>query len=334
VGDYFIKIPGPVEKAEALPDSTSQPGLRSGSLVWQGFSSESETLSARVELDPENETDRLPVAARLRFRVNDRASEVGDHAGGLMELELEVINSTESPMILPSATPAEPERVAGLLDSVRESLSFGNRPRAGRDFPVSLVVASPIANRRTRVIAPVSVALRVALDEGAKEVKGPHIRVERNDSRVLVTASTVLSAGKPRHTFRFTASVPAGSSTVGLRILPSAPPPSDLQPPTGKSWTGAYRRGSVSSRNVLDRLVSVLASVARLPEIDGYLGNPDRDGPARTTYSYRFVTPVAADQPPAGSPPNTRGNSALGIAAALALAAGLLLSLVIWWAVS
>src|SRR3954465_7521946 len=34
VGDYFLKIPGPVQDVEALPTSSAQPGLRKGSVLW------------------------------------------------------------------------------------------------------------------------------------------------------------------------------------------------------------------------------------------------------------------------------------------------------------
>lgn len=333
-GDFFVKIPGPVEEAEALPGSTAQPGLRSGSLVWQGFSSGSETLGALVELDPRNETDRLPLRARLRLRVDGRPADVSDLPRGPMDLEVEVTNATAAMTSLPSADPAEPERVARLLDSVRRSLASGRRPAPGRDFPVSIPVASPISRRSARVAAPLTVTLRVAVDRATTDVKGRGTRIEKRRSGVLVTAETVLSADKPRHTFHVSATLPASAPVVSLQVAPSAPPPSDARPPGRGSWTDAYRRGAASGREVLDALVRVLAEAARLPEVDGYLGNPDRDGPTSTTYSYTFVAPTTAREPRAKAPEEPGGSSPWGIAAALAIGVLLLLGLACWWALS
>jgi hypothetical protein len=183
------------------------------------------------------------------------------------------------------------------------------------------------------VTAPLSATLSVSLDERARAINGQGIRVTRGGSRTVVTASAVLSARKQRHVFRLSASVPDSRPSVGLRIVPSPPPLSEARPPVGNSWAEAHRRGAVTGKQVLARLVSVLAEVARLPDVDGYLGNPDRDGSSRTTYSYRLVTPAVLDQPRETVPRST-SSSLLGMAAAVAIAAFLLLGLVVWWAIS
>jgi hypothetical protein len=85
---------------------------------------------------------------------------------------------------------------------------------------------------------------------------------------------------------------------------------------------------------MLDRLVDVLAEVARLPDVDGYLGNPDRDGPTETSYRYTIVPPKEASAVQPSPPAATQGPSIVGIIAAAVAMLLALAGLTIWWASS
>ena len=61
LGDFFFQITAPVSDVRALPDSQSQPGLRSGAVVWQGFSPGRRVLAAELELDPDAVASALPL---------------------------------------------------------------------------------------------------------------------------------------------------------------------------------------------------------------------------------------------------------------------------------
>ncbi len=62
VGDYVLTVPAPALGVRALAGSDSEPGLRPGAILWQGFSPGNEQLGARVQL-------RLGTAAVLPVRV-------------------------------------------------------------------------------------------------------------------------------------------------------------------------------------------------------------------------------------------------------------------------
>jgi hypothetical protein len=49
-GDYSFAINGPIEDVRAAPGSESEPGLRTGTVVWQGFSPGRRLLAAAITL--------------------------------------------------------------------------------------------------------------------------------------------------------------------------------------------------------------------------------------------------------------------------------------------
>jgi cobalamin biosynthesis Mg chelatase CobN len=82
-----------------------------------------------------------------------------------------------------------------------------------------------------------------------------------------------------------------------------------------------------------DRLVGVLAEVARAPDVNAYLGNPDRDGSAKAIYVYEVVRKKEqATQARASSPP--RPASALAIVLIVSLVIVVIFALASWWALS
>jgi hypothetical protein len=95
-----------------------------------------------------------------------------------------------------------------------------------------------------------------------------------------------------------------------------------------------FSSGKISGRDMLDRLVFVLAEAARLPDVAGYLGNPDLDGPTTTTYHYRLVAAADAPADPPTSPPASDTSSVWGLVLFIALGLLVLAGLTVWWALS
>lgn len=73
VGDYFFAIPGPVRDVFPGPGTQSEPGLRPGMVLWQGFSGGKRILSARFVFEPARVAPLLPIRVRLS-RVGSRVT--------------------------------------------------------------------------------------------------------------------------------------------------------------------------------------------------------------------------------------------------------------------
>ncbi|MEA2453296.1 MAG: hypothetical protein QOG04_2006 [Actinomycetota bacterium] len=313
-GDFFVKIPGPVDDVEALPDSSSQPGLRSGSLVWQGFATEGDILGARVALVPEREAERLPVKVRVEAIVDGLSTDLTEDIDGDLVLEVSVTNTTETTVSLPRAE-ADPKAVAAALDTLHATLLRETRPAPGSDgLPRSIPVTSPVSRRDVAISAPLRVIVRVGFGPGSQK-----------------TSEAVLSGAHLSETFRLRA--PASTAPkITVEVMPVAPAASEVRPPA-RDWATAQTTGRVSGSAMLDRLVAVLAEAARLPDVDGYLGNPDRDGPSETRYLYSLVIaePPVARTP---HPPEPRSVSVLGVIVASLLTLMALAGGAVWWATS
>jgi hypothetical protein len=61
VGDYFFTIGAPVLTVRAAASSASAPGMRTGSLVWQGFNPGERLLVAQASLEPAKTVPALPL---------------------------------------------------------------------------------------------------------------------------------------------------------------------------------------------------------------------------------------------------------------------------------
>lgn len=334
VGDYFVKIPGPVEEASALPGSSAQPGVRSGSLVWQGFAAGGESLAARVVLDPEHEQERFPLRLSVEARLNGRPTDIDEQMSGVLDLAVSVENDTGAEVSLPSAS-ADPDRVAPVLDRVYRMLKLDRRPEPGQDnVPSSIPVSAPVSHRRAEISAPLSVRVVVIL-EGTARVLRWGGSVKRSPSRTSASATALLSTKRRLTTFRLRARVSSARIRAKVDGRPDPPRPSEIAPPgEQKSWVAAARAGIVEGDVMVGKLVGILAEVARLPDVDAYLGNPDRDGPARTSYSLEIVSSPSLEVAP--SPPRPAGKrpSVVGIILAGLTMLVLGYGAVSWWASS
>lgn len=139
VGDFDMKVLGPALDVVGREGASPQPGLRNGTVIWQGFSPGTKVLESTVTLQTDFERTRLPV------RVE---------AGGS---EVVIANSTAVPVSL-SVGPADAGALRALVAAVRGRLAAGVAPVPGADrLPSSLPAGGPVTVERRVVQAPMRV---------------------------------------------------------------------------------------------------------------------------------------------------------------------------------
>lgn len=323
LGDFRFKVPGPARNVEALPDSGVAPGLRRGSVLWQGFSEGEEVLAARVPLFPDQEAERLPVAFDLAVTVGGESLAEDEERSGTIEIDLEMRNTSAIPLGIQSAAVA-PGRLAPILDRVWAALREGRRPRPGLGGVPGRIRAEAAPETQVQPVeAPFRLEGTLSFPPGtvrAVTVEGGEVEGD------AVTFGVTLGGGRPlAHRVRVTGE----GEGVGLPDLvvsgePALPSAETLTPPGAPSWRAAVRSGGASGGAMLDGLLQVLWRVARLRQFDGYLGNPDPDGPAKTRYRFELLPPEPAAAPgPAQAPAPAPWTAAVtwgGIVFLLALA--------------
>jgi len=130
-GDYSFVVSGPVENVRAGPGSNAQPGLRTGAVVWQGFSPARRVLTAQITLNPRAAVSGLP----LRVEVSQT---------GLR------LTNTTSATAKAVDVPLPPLGVARILDSARDGLADGTPVPAP-----ALTAAGPVHNVPVTAYVPV-----------------------------------------------------------------------------------------------------------------------------------------------------------------------------------
>jgi hypothetical protein len=132
-GDYSFAVNGPIEDVRAATGSESQPGLRTGAVVWQGFSPGRRVLAAEITLRPDITASALPLRIEL--------------AGSTIKFV-----NTASAAVQTNETPTAAGQVASALDASRAALARG--------VPVSAAVVKalgPARNVQIRGFAPLRV---------------------------------------------------------------------------------------------------------------------------------------------------------------------------------
>jgi hypothetical protein len=124
-GDYSFAVNGPIEDVRAAPGSESAPGLRTGSVVWQGFSPGRRLLAADVTLQTNAAVTALPLRIEL--------------AGSTLKF----VNTT-SASAQTNEAPTPAAQVAQALDASRAALA--------RDVPVSAAVVRALGPIQTVLI--------------------------------------------------------------------------------------------------------------------------------------------------------------------------------------
>jgi len=311
-GDYSLRVPGPAATLETLPTSESQPGLRRGSVIWQGFSPGRRRLDARMDLYPEREAPRLPLRVTLELTANGAPLALGDSATGPFTAVLRIENVTAIPTRIADAD-ADPRAVAGALDAIHGSLVSKRRPVPGvRGVPEAIPARGEIGTRTEPIEAPFRAVGFIAFPSTNfdVEVEGG-LRPPSALGAAVVSFDVLLGGGRPLvHEVRIigTASnLELGSVQVTGR--PARPHPGAVAPPAGAdTWAEALAGGGAGNgRQMLARAMSAMWRVARLRLYDGYIGNPDPIGRAASTYRYRIAPPVPPPFVAPPPPPRTLG---------------------------
>jgi hypothetical protein len=141
-GDYSFVVGGPVENVRPVPGSSAQPGLRTGAVVWQGFSPARRALAAEITLSPRAAASALP----LRVEVGQ---------SGLQLTNTTSATAKAVDVRLPTLG------VARILDAAREGLGTGTPVPA----PI-LTAAEPIRNAPVTAYVPLNVRGSVRFSGG------------------------------------------------------------------------------------------------------------------------------------------------------------------------
>ncbi len=168
VGDYVLAVPGPIADVQPAPGSDADPGLRSGAVLWQGFSPGGERLAARIELMPARAAPFLPVRVRV---TRDGTS-----------VQVRIENATAYAVDLPAGV-GRPAELRAILAAVR----------GGSVGDVFAHLARPPGSRTVRIEAP----LRVTGEVRVGSARAP-VAALLGAGRPLVQTVTLNGSGVPR----------------------------------------------------------------------------------------------------------------------------------------
>jgi hypothetical protein len=146
VGDYFFAIPAPVRDVLPGPGTQSEPGLRPGMVLWQGFSGGKRILSARFVFVPARVAPLLPIRVRL------------SRTGSLVTLELANATRVRVSSVTAIASPGE----------VRRYLAALTRFAAGGPAPSPYVNATNVRTVERTIVAPLRVTGALVLPSGRR----------------------------------------------------------------------------------------------------------------------------------------------------------------------
>nr|MDQ3879222.1 hypothetical protein [Actinomycetota bacterium] len=331
LGDFSFKIPGPAQDVTALPASENPPGLRKGSVIWQGFCDGRKFLGATMPLFPDREKTRMPVVIAISATIDGRPISATNAQSGPFEMDLTVTNQSSQPVSIEAAK-AKPPVVAAVLDRVRASLSRGDVPRPGqagvprdlrieRSGPASEEqIEAPFAIKGTLVFRNDEMSLTKV--EGARSIEG--------SSTTSVRFHALLGGGHPLSTTVHLHGDARDFTRPALHMegSPALPDPASLGPGSHETWVAAARAGAASGTSMVVKLFETMWRVARLRQFDAYLGNPDSTGRATSSYSFTFAPPPK--DVVASGPAVKRGSLALTITGLIALVLLLFDALYLW----
>jgi hypothetical protein len=298
-GDYFFAVPVPATEVVRGPGSQSEPGLRRGAVLWQGFSPGRRVLSADA---------RLKTGAGSALPLSLRVTGLGTR-----RLRLEVGNRTAA-RIQSFTAEAVPASLAAALAATRRDL------RRGRVTPPIAVAVRGAVEPFERVVG-VAFRLRgvVRLPEGVRPVGHPvadGLTATAAGGQVMLRG--VLTARRPRMTLELALSRPL-RRLPAVRLVAVPVEPLELLEAPG---------GQADGRRLLDRAITGLLGLARARQYEQFVATPDPLGATSATYVYelaRAPQPVVAAAVPDG------GRSAWSL---VAIVAGLLVlalgALVVW----
>jgi hypothetical protein len=301
-GDYLIVIGAPVEDVRAAAGSDSQPGLRTGQILWSGFSPGRKVLAADAELRLKEAREFLPLRLRA-VRQGDRYA-------------LTVTNSTT---VAEAAYEGRgfPRQLAGVLDRTRRESLAGER--------LTTAYASVDGRVRTRkdrprIAAPLRVEGALRFPSAPESARGGSVRGR------TVSFSGVLADASP---LSLRVDVRGGGGAPRLHVV--ARPTSlvrALAPPGAASWAAAVRRRTIPAGVLMRRVIEARMQLVRSDQYQAFLSNPDPQSTNRTVYVFKTA---AARTPKAAPAQGSGGRNGLVLALAIAgsvLAVGA--ALVVW----
>jgi hypothetical protein len=147
VGDYFFAISAPLRDVLPGPGTQSEPGLRPGMVLWQGFSGGTRILSARLVLESARVVPLLPIRLRL------------SRTGSLVTLELANATAVRVPSVTAVADPRDARRYLAALA----------RLTTGGPLPYSYVRGKDVRTIQRTVVVPLRVT--GTLLSGARRVR-------------------------------------------------------------------------------------------------------------------------------------------------------------------
>lgn len=292
-GDYLIVVGAPVEDVRAGAGSDSQPGLRTGQILWSGFSPGKKVLAADAQLRARAAGPFLPLRLRA-VREGNRYS-------------LTVTNATTVSQIAYAGN-GFPRQLAGLLDQTRrESL-------AGEQLTTVYASVDGLVRVRkdaARTSAPLRVEGSLRFPDAPESASGGTVRGK------TVTFSAVLGDDSP---LSLGVDVRGGGAP---RLHVAARPTKlvrALVPPGGPSWAAAVRRRAIPADVLLRRLIDTRMQLVRSDQYQAFLSNPDPQGTNRTVYVYESAAAPRQRAAPTPEP----GSGGGGLVLALAIAGSVL----------
>ncbi len=308
-GDYLYTVPGPVLGVSPTADTQSQPGFRTGAIVWAGFSPGSRRLGVRARLGVHAAAPYLPLRVSVASSVDGRPLREGEERSGKLVVRVTLRNATQAKT--PIATAAgDALTLARTLDAARRG-----------DFPAAslgISVRTPVLTRQATVEAPLVVTGNVVLHGRSGEQRHA-FSVELGDGLPLTRTLTFAAQA-----------VDARTPDVTLKVEP-VNPHRTLAPPNGaRSWVDYARRtGAGDSRELLVAVEDAFLRAARANQYDTYLKNPTLTvGKSVGDYTYVTVAPRAVARA-------TSSHGGLGALAVALIALGAVVAaggLVVWWA--
>ena len=120
-----------------------------------------------------------------------------------------------------------------------------------------------------------------------------------------------------------------GMPVLRFSTLPAPPLSSELAPPGGETWARAVASGRADGSRMLSLAMTAMWQTALLAPYDRYLGNPDPNGPSKTSYRYVLAPPVPVGPSGRALP---SGVKPLGVVWFALVALALLFGLTLAWA--
>jgi hypothetical protein len=169
-GDFTIEVPGPAVEVETPAGSTARPGLRRGSVIWEGFSPGRRELRATVTLDTAAPSfRRLPVTVSVISDANGTA--------------LRIRNDTAAPRAV-RVGDADRAQLGAVLDDISRRLRDDER----LVFRPSIDATGAVSTTTIPIVVPMRVRGELVVD-GARTTVDTVVLDEPFERRVARGAS-------------------------------------------------------------------------------------------------------------------------------------------------